>query len=108
VTGMPSAEEAEIQTEADKVTEESKMHDPVRHPFKYPTDKMTSINKKISVSIKFPDEMRITMIGISATELKHQIERFGVALTKTAKKLPFFYTLDMCLSTIFEVSQFNY
>ena len=78
VTGMPSTEEAEIQAEADKVTEESKMHDPVKHPFKYPTDKVTSINKKISVSIKFPDGMRITKTGISFTELKHLIERLEV------------------------------
>ncbi len=78
VTGMPSNEEMEIQAEADKVTEECKMHDPVKHPFKYPTDKVTSINKKISVSIKFPDGMRITKTGISFTELKHLIERLEV------------------------------
>ena len=78
VTGMPSDEKAEIQAEADKVAEESKVHNPVRHPFKYPTDKVTSINKKISISIKFPDGMRITKTGISFTELKHLIERLEV------------------------------
>ena len=78
VTGIPTAEEAEIQTEADKVTEESKMHDPVRHPFKYPPDRVANINKKISISIKFPDGMRIAKTGISFTELKHLIERLEV------------------------------
>ena len=75
VTGKPANEEEEIRVEAEKVSEESKVHDPVRHPFKYPTDKVTSINKKISISIKFPDGMRITKMGISFTELKHLIER---------------------------------
>ena len=78
VTGMPAEEEAEIQSEAEKVSEESKMHDPVRHPFKYPTDRVTSINKKISVNIKFPDGMKISKTGISFTELKHLIERLEV------------------------------
>ena len=78
VMGMPSDEEAEIQAEADKVAEESKVHDPVRHPFKYPTDRVASINKKISISIKFPDGMRIAKTGISFTELKHLIERLEV------------------------------
>ena len=36
--GMPTDEEAEILVEAEKVSEESKVHDPVRHPFKYPAD----------------------------------------------------------------------
>jgi hypothetical protein len=54
------------------------VHDPVRHPFKYPTDKVTSINKKISISIKFPDGMKIAKTGISFTELKHLIERLEV------------------------------
>ena len=76
--GMPADEDAEIQAEAEKVAEESKMHDPVRHPFKYPTDKVTGINKKISISIKFPDGMRIAKTGISFTELKHLIERLEV------------------------------
>ena len=31
VTGMPADEEAEIQAEAEKVSEESKVHDLVRH-----------------------------------------------------------------------------
>ena len=69
VTGMPA--------EA-KVSEESKVHDPVRHPFKYPTDRVASINKKISISIKFPDGMKISKTGISFTELKHLIERLEV------------------------------
>ena len=76
--GMPADEEAVIQAEADKVAEESKVHDPVRHPFKYPTDMVTSINKKISISIKFPDGMKIAKTGISFTELKHLIERLRV------------------------------
>ena len=75
---MPTDEEAEIQAEADKVAEESKVHDPVRHPFKYPTDRVSNINKKISISIKFPDGMRIAKTGISFTELKHLIERLEV------------------------------
>lgn len=78
VTGMPAEEEAEIQAEAEKVSEESKLHDPVRHPFKYPTDRVANINKKISISIKFPDGMRIAKTGISFTELKHLIERLEV------------------------------
>lgn len=44
VTGMPAEEQAEIQSEAAKVSEESKVYDPVRHPFKYPADKVASIN----------------------------------------------------------------
>ena len=76
--GMPTDEEAEIQAEAEKVAEESKVHDPVWHPFKYPTDRVTNINKKISISIKFPDGMRIAKTGISFTELKHLIERLEV------------------------------
>ena len=75
---MPAEEETEIQTEAAKVSEESKVHDPVRHTFKYPTDYTTSINKKISISIKFPDGMKIVKTGISFTELKHLIERLEV------------------------------
>lgn len=46
---MPAEEETEIQSEAAKVSEESKVHDPVRHPFKYPTDRVANINKKIPV-----------------------------------------------------------
>ena len=75
---MPSNEEEEIKVEAEKVSEESKVHDPVRHPFKYPNDRVTSINKKISINIKFPDGMRISKTGISFTELKHLIERLEV------------------------------
>ena len=78
VTGIPAEEEAEIQSEAAKVSEESKVHDPVRHPFKYPTDRVANINKKISISIKFPDGMKIVKTGISFTELKHLIERLEV------------------------------
>ncbi len=55
VMGMPAEEEAEIQSEAEKVSEESKVHDSVKHPFKYPTDRVANINKKISISIKLPD-----------------------------------------------------
>ena len=77
VTGNP-AEDVEIQTEVEKVSEESKVHDPVRHPFKYPTDRVSSINKKISINIKFPDGMKISKTGISFTELKHLIERLEV------------------------------
>ena len=77
MTGNPE-EDAEIQTEAERVSEESKVHDSVRHPFKYPTDKVSSINKKISVNIKFPDGMKISKTGISFTELKHLIERLEV------------------------------
>ena len=75
VTGMPTNEEEEIRVEAEKVSEESKVHDP---PFKYPTDRVASINKKISINIKFPDGMRISKTGISFTELKHLIERLEV------------------------------
>jgi len=78
VNGMPANEEEEIRVEAEKVSEESKVHDPVRHPFKYPTDRVTSINKKISINIKFPDGMKISKTGISFTELKHLIERLEV------------------------------
>ena len=78
VTGMPANEEEEIRVEAEKVSEESKVHDPVRHHFKYPTDRVTSINKKISINIKFPDGMKISKTGISFTELKHLIERLEV------------------------------
>ena len=77
VTGNP-AEDAEIQAESEKVSEESQVHDPVRHPFKYPTDRVANINKKISISIKFPDGMKIVKTGISFTELKHLIERLEV------------------------------
>ena len=62
---MPADEEVEIQSEAEKVAEKGKVHDPVRHPFKYPTDKVTSINKIISISIRFSDGMRIAKRGIS-------------------------------------------
>ena len=78
MTGIPAEEEAEIQAEAEKVSEESKVHDPVKHPFKYPTDRVANINKKISISIKFPDGMRIAKTGICFTELKHLIERLEV------------------------------
>ena len=78
VTGKPANEEEEIRVEAEKVSEESKVHDPVRHPFKYPTDRVTNINKKISINIKFPDGMKISKTGISFTELKHLIERLEV------------------------------
>ena len=54
VTGLPTNEEEEIRVEAEKVSEESKFHFPVRHPFKYPTDRVSNINKKISVSGKRP------------------------------------------------------
>ena len=64
---MPTEEETEIQTEAEKVSEESKVHAPVKHPFKYPTDRVANINKKISISIKFPDGMRIAKTGITST-----------------------------------------
>ena len=77
ITGRPDEDEA-IQTEAEKVSEESQVHDPVRHPFKYPTDKVANISKKISISIKFPDGMKIVKTGISFTELKHLIERLEV------------------------------
>ena len=77
ITGRPSEDEA-IQAEAEKVSEESQVHDPVRHPFKQPSDRVANINKKISISIKFPDGMRIAKTGISFTELKHLIERLDV------------------------------
>ena len=77
VTGNPT-EDAEIQTEAERVSEESQVHDPVKYPFKYPTDKVTNISKKISISIKFPDGMKIVKTGISFAELKHLIERLEV------------------------------
>ena len=77
ITGNPD-EDANIQSEVEKVSEESQVHDPVSHPFKYPTDRVTNINKKISISIKFPDGMRIAKTGISFTELKHLIERLEV------------------------------
>jgi len=77
ITGRPD-EDSEIQTEAEKVSEESQVHDPIRHPFRYPTDRVTNINKKISVNIKFPDGMKISKTGISFTELKHLIERLEV------------------------------
>lgn len=77
ITGRPEEDEA-IQSEAEKVSEESQVHDPVRHPFKYSTDKVANINKKISISIKFPDGMKIVKTGISFTELKHLIERLEV------------------------------
>ena len=77
ITGKPE-EDAEIQVEAEKVTEESKMHTPISHPFKRPTDQVANINKNISIIIKFPDGMRITKTGISFTELKHLIERLEV------------------------------
>ena len=35
-------------------------------------------SKKISISIKFPDGMKIVKTGISFTELKHLIERLEV------------------------------
>ena len=59
MTGNP-AEDAEIQTEVEKVSEESKVH------------------KKISINIKFPEGMKISKTGISFTELKHLIERLEV------------------------------
>jgi hypothetical protein len=77
ITGRPEEDEA-IQAEAEKVSEESKVHDPVKYPFKYPTDRVANINKKISISIKFPDGMKIVKTGISFTELKHLIERLEV------------------------------
>ena len=78
MTGIPAEEEAEIQSEAAMVSEESKVHDPVRHPFKYPTDRVSGINKKSSINIKFPDGMKISKTGISFTELKHLIKRLEV------------------------------
>ena len=78
VTDMPAEENAEVKAEAEKVAEESHMHDPVSHPFSYPKDRVSNINKKISISIKFPDGMKIAKTGISFTELKHLIERLEV------------------------------
>ena len=78
VEGLPTEEEAEIRAEAERVSEDSKVHDPVRHPFKHPTDRVANIDRKISISIKFPDGMRIVKTGISFTELKHLIERLEV------------------------------
>ena len=75
---MPAEEESDIQSEVAKVSEENKVHDPVRHPFKYPTGRVASINKKISINIKFPDGMKISKTGISFTELKHLIERLEI------------------------------
>lgn len=77
ITGRPEEDEA-IQAESERVGEECEAHKPVSHPFKYPTDQVTNINKKISISIKFPDGMRIVKTGISFTELKHLIERLEV------------------------------
>ena len=77
ITGRPEEDEV-IQAEAEKVSEESQVHDPARHPFKYSTDKVANISKKISISIKFPDGMKIVKTGISFTELKHLIERLEV------------------------------
>ena len=77
VTGMPTNEEG-IKVEAEKVSEESKVHNPVMHPFKYPTDRVANINKKISINIKFPEGMKISKTCISFTELKHLIERLEV------------------------------
>ena len=77
ITGCPEEDEV-IQAEAEKVSEESQVHDPVKYPFKYPTDKVANISKKISISIKFPDGMKIVKTGISFTELKHLIERLEV------------------------------
>jgi hypothetical protein len=64
-----------IQAEAEKVSEESQVHDPVKLPFEYLTDKVANINKTNSISIKFPDGIKIMKTGISFTELKHLIER---------------------------------
>ena len=77
ITGRPDEDEA-IQVEAEKVSEEGQVHAPVQHPFKYPTDRLSNVNKKISISIKFPDGMKIAKTGISFTELKHLIERLEV------------------------------
>ena len=77
ITGRPDEDEA-IQVEAEKVSEEGQVHAPVQHPFKYPTDRLSNVNKKISISIKFPDGMKIVKTGISFTELKHLIERLEV------------------------------
>ena len=70
---MPAEEVNDIQSEAEKVSEESKVHDPDRHTFRYPTDRVANINKKISISIKFPDGMKIVKTGISFTELKNSL-----------------------------------
>ena len=77
ITGRPDEDEA-IQVEAEKVSEEGQVHAPVQHPFKYSTDRVSNVNKKISISIKFPDGMKIAKTGISFTELKHLIERLEV------------------------------
>ena len=77
ITGRPDEDEA-IQVEAEKVSEEGQVHAPVQHPFKYPTDRVSNVNKKISINIKFPDGMKISKTGISFTELKHLIERLEV------------------------------
>ena len=77
ITGRPEEDEA-IQAEAEKVSEESMVHDSVRYLFKYPTDRVANINKKISISIKFPDGMRIAKTGISFIEFKQLIERLEV------------------------------
>ena len=77
ITGRPDEDEA-IQVEAEKVSEEGQVHAPVQHPFKYPTDRVSNVDKKISISIKFPDGMKIAKTGISFTELKHLIERLEV------------------------------
>ena len=77
ITGRLDEDEA-IQVEAEKVSEEGQVHAPVQHPFKYPTDRVSNVNKKISISIKFPDGMKIAKTGISFTELKHLIERLEV------------------------------
>ena len=48
---MPAEEEFDIQSEAEKVSEESDVHDPVRHPFKYPTDRVSNINKTLQQKV---------------------------------------------------------
>ena len=48
---MPAEEEFDIQSEAAKVSEESDVHDPVRHPFKYPTDRVSNINKTLQQKV---------------------------------------------------------
>ena len=77
ITGRPDEDET-IQTEAEKVSEESQVHDQVCHPLKYSTDRVSNINKKISISIIYLDGMRIAKQDISFTELKHLIERLEV------------------------------
>ncbi len=49
------------------------MHDPV----KYLTDRVANINKQISISIKFPDGMKIVKRGISLTESSSFITRLS-------------------------------